>query len=363
MTINGNGLLLDPEGASPVIQNDRVLVPFRAIFEALSAEVFWDEQTATVTGKRGNTEIRLVIGSRTAYKNGMEIYLDAAPSIINGRTMAPLRFVAESLGADVSWAPGARTVTITQIERFIEIKDIRIRIGDTLEYVKSLLGDADRVDPSSYDFNWHVYNSDYSRFIMVGVKNGFVEALYTNANGFFTNGAMFGDVRTQSGSQVKLYFDSNDGGRLYACLIISNDVIPKGGAGSDFFRAQELEIFDFSNAFRANYGLDPLEPGDDAAALTALNHSRDMADRNYFSHNTPEGLSPMQLYKNNGGESAGTCENIAAGRLLSIDTFNDWVNSKEHRHNMLGPYNHLGVGAAYNQSSKYTYYMTQLFTI
>ncbi|MBS3986048.1 MAG: hypothetical protein KGZ66_10675 [Selenomonadales bacterium] len=87
----------------PVIEQGRALVPMRAIFEALGATVHWDEATRTVTAYRRESAIVLVIGSRTAWVNGPSRTLDVAPGIVNGRTLVPLRFVAEALGAEVTW--------------------------------------------------------------------------------------------------------------------------------------------------------------------------------------------------------------------------------------------------------------------
>ena len=88
---------------SPVIRNDRTLVPLRAIFESLNAEVEWDDYTKTVTAYKGDNKIRIQIGNPTAILNGEVIELDTPAIIINSRTMVPLRFVSESLGADVYW--------------------------------------------------------------------------------------------------------------------------------------------------------------------------------------------------------------------------------------------------------------------
>ena len=88
----------------PVIENDRTLVPLRVIFEALGAEgnnpiadVEWNGETQTVTAKRSDTEIKLIIGGE-AYVNGQAVELDVPAKIIEDRTLVPLRFVSEALG-------------------------------------------------------------------------------------------------------------------------------------------------------------------------------------------------------------------------------------------------------------------------
>ncbi|KUG04066.1 hypothetical protein ASZ90_018512 [hydrocarbon metagenome] len=97
----------------PTIEEGRTLVPLRAIFEGLGAEVEWDGQTRTVTATRANVEIKLQIGKQTAYRNGSPVSLDVPAKIIDNRTMVPLRFVSESLGAAVAWDGAARKITIS----------------------------------------------------------------------------------------------------------------------------------------------------------------------------------------------------------------------------------------------------------
>ncbi len=109
VTLNGNPLSL---AQPPVIVEGRTLVPFRGIFEALGAEVSWDSVSKTVTGTTDGKNVVLTIGSSEAYVNGESKSLDVPPQIINDYTMVPVRFVSESLGANVQWDSDTRTVRI-----------------------------------------------------------------------------------------------------------------------------------------------------------------------------------------------------------------------------------------------------------
>jgi len=91
----------------------RVMVPLRGVLEQMGAYVDWDPATRTVVANRDSTDIRLPLGSRTAFVNGKSVTLDVPAMSINGRTMVPLRFVGESLGAYVTWLPSSRTVAIS----------------------------------------------------------------------------------------------------------------------------------------------------------------------------------------------------------------------------------------------------------
>ncbi len=99
----------------PVIVNGRTLVPMRGIFEALGADVEWIDATKTVVGSRDRQYVKLRLDSDTVYINGIEQEkkLDVPATIINGRTMVPVRFIAETLGETVEWDDSTKTVKIT----------------------------------------------------------------------------------------------------------------------------------------------------------------------------------------------------------------------------------------------------------
>jgi cell wall-associated NlpC family hydrolase len=101
-----------PFDTPPIVENDRTLVPARALLEALGATVTWDGQTRTVKASLNGTEVVAVIGQRTARVDGRPVELDVAPKIVQNRTLIPVRFFAEHLGLTVSWDGETRTVYI-----------------------------------------------------------------------------------------------------------------------------------------------------------------------------------------------------------------------------------------------------------
>lgn len=99
----------------PTVENGRTLVPVRAIFEALGAVIYWDPSTQTITSESKGKQrtVNITIGNKQAYVNGAAVMLDVPASIIESRTMVPLRFVSEALGAQVSWDAKSQTIAIT----------------------------------------------------------------------------------------------------------------------------------------------------------------------------------------------------------------------------------------------------------
>lgn len=100
---------------NPEVIDGRTLVPLRAIFEAMKAEVEWDGDTNTVIAKRGDTTISIQLGANIMHKNGVAIPVDVPAQAMNGRTMIPVRVIAESFGADVQWNGNGNIVCITEL--------------------------------------------------------------------------------------------------------------------------------------------------------------------------------------------------------------------------------------------------------
>ncbi|KKM09695.1 hypothetical protein SY88_17260 [Clostridiales bacterium PH28_bin88] len=100
-------------GVSLVMELGQTLVPLRGIFEAMGAEVDWEQRTQTVTATRGDTTVVLQVGKGEAWVDGRQVIMDVPMRLKKGQAMVPLRFVAEALGANVNWDRSNRTITIT----------------------------------------------------------------------------------------------------------------------------------------------------------------------------------------------------------------------------------------------------------
>jgi hypothetical protein len=97
----------------PVIVRGRVLVPLRGVFERLGATVTWDPLAQTVLAQRGGTTVSLSIGATQAFVNGQAQFIDVPAMLIAGRTMVPLRFIGQALGAGVTWNAATSMVQVT----------------------------------------------------------------------------------------------------------------------------------------------------------------------------------------------------------------------------------------------------------
>ncbi|MGB9694054.1 MAG: stalk domain-containing protein, partial [Fervidobacterium sp.] len=121
MYVNSSLAEIDPGRATvPVIKNGRTLLPVRAIIESLGGYVSWDGNERKVFINLGTIKIELWIGKNVARVNGTDKLIDpenpeVVPLIINDRTMLPIRFIAENLGATVDWDAEKKIVKITYI--------------------------------------------------------------------------------------------------------------------------------------------------------------------------------------------------------------------------------------------------------
>ena len=117
MTLDSEWAMINSEPfkleQAPVIIGGRTMVPLRFITEALGLEITWEAETRSVLVEKDGNLIRLFIDSHTAELNGKSIMVDVPPTILNGRTLVPVRFVSEVLGYSVGWEGRTSEVTIT----------------------------------------------------------------------------------------------------------------------------------------------------------------------------------------------------------------------------------------------------------
>ncbi|MBS7223980.1 MAG: hypothetical protein KH050_01375 [Clostridiaceae bacterium] len=149
-----DGKLLKPD-VSPVIIESRTFVPMRTIFEALDSDVQWDAKTQTATATKNSSSVSISINNKTAYVNGSATSLDVPAKIVNNRTMVPVRFVSESLNANVRWEKDTQTVYVAtkpEYNGYTLVPDIiystaadESGLGDTFMFADGVIVDTQDV--------------------------------------------------------------------------------------------------------------------------------------------------------------------------------------------------------------------------
>ena len=178
--VNGTPLVFDVQ---PQLINDRTMVPMRKIFESLGAYVTWDEASQSVTGKKDNTVINLTINSPVLFKNGSPIALDVAPTIINDRTLVPVRAIAESFDCNVRWIDATQTVEITAsdvLKQKLTASEISDKASSSVFYIE-VYDEYDNAVASGSGFfissdgvavtNYHVIEDTSSAYIQTTDEN------------------------------------------------------------------------------------------------------------------------------------------------------------------------------------------------
>lgn len=139
--------------AYPQMKNDRTFLPVRAVFEAVGAEVSYNEETLTVTAVRGEKTIQMTMGSTelivTEGGTSQTITMDVAPYIdeTTWRTYIPVRFAAEALDCVVGWAEESNTAVIVNTDKLL--KDAQA--GKSFTYLEKVARFAEKYDKGVWD--------------------------------------------------------------------------------------------------------------------------------------------------------------------------------------------------------------------
>lgn len=179
------GSYLEPD-VKPFYADSRIMVPVRAVFEALGAEVSWNEETGQAIGKRDGTEVILTLGSNIITVNGVHRAMDTVLTERDNRVFAPVRFVAESFGYKVGFHSATETAVIsagTEYE-FYPVIEAPLPTFDSVTgagFIKSLKNE-NGLDTYYYSYD-EAYVTEYINTI--GVDFGYEAEYSSYDNGEF----------------------------------------------------------------------------------------------------------------------------------------------------------------------------------
>ncbi|MHB8128201.1 MAG: CAP domain-containing protein [Mobilitalea sp.] len=264
-------------------------------------------------------------------------------------------------------------------DEVLGVRGTSISLNEGIDRVICKLGSPHRIVDTEYNFDYYIYNNDYSRLLFVAVKDGFVVGYYTDSLDFNFKGIRFGaDIRkvekalgntfsmaealTQTNDYytVKILMDKLVSQKVTGIYLLSNNI--KQEVFTDVvLRDVELMIYDLTNSVRVRNN-ESILSWSSSAALSARKHSLNMSRNNFFNHLDPEKRSPGDRLKAEGISYRTYGENIIAGYGTAILSNHAWFNSSGHRNNMLNSnFRYLGVGFTYDLESTYNTYITQNF--
>lgn len=278
------------------------------------------------------------------------------------------------------------------------IKPFDISIDDSTDSVINKLGEPQRKDKSEYGFDWWIYNSDYNKYLQVGIDNNKVTGIYTNTVDLKWEDIYFGEKREDveaaygkgldrilkgniyymlnndeyvtldaGNSYITVFFDKVKGNTVTSIQIIRKSYEENIGffglTDDSISRAFEMESIDLVNSVRVREGMEPLK-WNAKAHNSAYGHSKDMAANYYFGHIDLQGKTPFDRMSDAGLEYYITAgENIAAGYRDAIFAHEGWMNSEGHRSNILNKdFKELGVGVYFGGHMQ-TYYTQNFITL
>lgn len=352
----------------------RVMVPLRALMEALGADVDYDPETSAISISDERTSIELITNDTHAIVNGADTVLDCPATVINSSTYVPLRFVSESMNLKVDWNGDTKTVSLT--------RNPHIELGISESDIISSLGAPDRTDASEKGFSWYVYSDDLLNYKQIGIFEKKVAAYYLHAQTFVhQTGIRSGISRTDCNVLMKskgytlsaknsysiyrndenaitVYFDGES--KCYAMMVEDIKYHNLSRINSAVLGSFEKTLLDLVNIERAKAGLGKLES---AAALSdvAKNHSTDMAEKNYYSHVNSDGNSPHQRLEAAGFSDFYSTEAISKAFPNSFSAFSSHLANSDYVSAMLARYTQFGAGCAFNADSDGILYYTQVF--
>ena len=274
-------------------------------------------------------------------------------------------------GNTLSYYDTAGLVVTTVTEGNDSVKaDMKMTVAGKTYYIGqsvNALGTPVEKITSAYGFTWYVYGtSTYKDFFVAGIADGKVVALASSGAGFTYQGMRCGNrlgSYVQSNCFVIVATDRNDNNIVHGVFIRDRKYSESGLLGkvytSNMLAGESKMNFYFTNAFRVYHGKKALQWSEKAAKAAQL-HSQDMANQNYFAHNSLDGRTPEERMRSQG--IGYRSENIIAGYYTGFDAYNGWVNSSGHRNNILNnSVVYLGVGGGYQSGSDYRVYFTQDF--
>lgn len=281
-------------------------------------------------------------------------------------------------------------------------------MGANVEELKKIYGEPARIDPSSYEYEWWIYNKDESTYFQVGVLDEKVITIYVLGEKAdvspYQIGQKVGDIYVNTPIETNISFDYNHSsyrfelsedeinnrpliqiGDFFAQLYIDKftgtlssirymdaktllhlrpyelvyrgellDVETMPDDTEAIEKGTEKQIFDMTNVLRKRFGLNTVE-WDEPTSIVAMGHSVDMYTSETFSHTSDkygdleDRLAAGSVFYQIAGE------NIAAGYTDAPAVIEGWLNSKGHRECLLNEnFTHLGIGV-------YQKYYTQNF--
>ena len=161
-------------GVTGTIVNGKTMVPVRGVFEQLGFQVYWDGSTGTAYIVDDDTSIEITKGKSIFYVNGYTVYPDVPQQLIGGSLYIPLRAIADSIGADISWNAENKMAHISYENKDVYVNCKPQEVSLQSQVPSYYIYPAGEYSAKGYRFSVNMYSSYDS--------DGSVGVIYTNDN-------------------------------------------------------------------------------------------------------------------------------------------------------------------------------------
>ena len=153
LAINGSEKPFEP---APVLEDGRIMVPLRATFEALGAELHWDAERKTATGILNDLEVIIPVEDNGSVDKESPAYLDTSVKVLDGSVFVPLRCAFESLGSTVEWKPENKTAAIfTEIDLTEEELELLLKAVTEVPQSLTIVTEASQETGDNYELDFY----------------------------------------------------------------------------------------------------------------------------------------------------------------------------------------------------------------
>lgn len=235
------------------IINGRTLVPVRAISENMGAEVFWDSDTQSIDIIKNDKSINLIIGNINSTVNGISTELDVFPQIVNGTTLVPIRFIAENFDCNVIWSNENNTAYITNghDKSVLEVHGDFLFNYELLNLDKPMILVNGRLYLSSLEIS-KIFSSDENSIDLIDKSN----LLFPSINYSNTSYVSVNDISTQ----LDLWAVFSDTGVMlystYELWQMPEETLAHTDAKMACFRFEDIMAEPTEDSFFNHYGLE-----------------------------------------------------------------------------------------------------------
>lgn len=372
-----NSELIDfvTSGAYYDAQAECIMLPLREFAEDIGAKADYDINSGEIILTIFNNSVKLKLDSSEAVINGTRIVeLTASPVIYNDTAYIPIDIFTKCAGMDYKWEPDTMSAYLTLPKEY--------KLGISADQAMLSFGIPDRSDRSEQGFEWFVYTSVPTRYLMAGMIDSSIAAYFLCGENWELECGIYSSMRGENADSlmnIKKYnitastnsvTYSNDeeyitvylkeDGTVFAALYGLMKYKDRYDIIEATLASFSLELLDITNVYRAVNGYPPIAVNADISTI-AKKQSSDMAENNFFSHKNSQGFSSSERLTAAGYSQFYSAEAIAEAYRNSFEAFAALIKDEGYRKMICADFTDFGCGASYNENSDGLLYFSQIF--